>query len=134
MDELDIKILKIKEDIISKEKELKNKGKISLITSCTIELYGKTYNLNTLNKNDLSILLINLSLINKERINLNLEEIEINGYCISDWIKDIKSKIENINNINKKNELNKAKKELDNLLSVDAKRKENLDNIIKSIG
>lgn len=136
----DIKVLELKEQIRIKKAELSKIKKSSYLTNLTINIdipfSDKVWikNLNTLSEDELKSLLVYLSLFSKESELLCIWDIKVNGYVISDYISDIKSKLTELTTKQKMKQLKEMEDKLEKLLSED-KRKEleinELDNLLK---
>jgi len=91
----DDKIMLLKSQIAEKKKGLKTKKKFSPLTNCSIELDGVRLNLQVLNREGLTHLLVKLNSYLLSAVDLGLdEEYVISGYVIDQWITDIKLKLE----------------------------------------
>jgi len=91
----DDKIMLLKSQIAEKKKGLKGKKKFSPLTNCSIELDGVRLNLQVLNREGLTHLLVKLNSYLLSAVDLGLdEEYVISGYVIDQWITDIKLKLE----------------------------------------
>jgi len=91
----DDKIMLLKSQIADKKKGLKTKKKFSPLTNCSIELDGVRLNLQVLNREGLTHLLVKLNSYLLSAVDLGLdEEYVISGYIIDQWITDIKLKLE----------------------------------------
>jgi superfamily I DNA/RNA helicase len=95
-----------------------------------------TKNLNTLNEEELKSLLVYLSLFKKESDELQLWELQLHWFNLSDYISDIKSKLDEIKYKYKIKQLKEMEDKLEKLLS-DDKRKEleldSLNDLLKSM-
>jgi len=91
----DDKIMLLKSQIAEKKKGLKGKKKFSPLTNCSIELDGVRLNLQVLNREGLTHLLVKLNSYLLSAVDLGLDgEYVISGYLIDQWITDIKLKLE----------------------------------------
>ena len=124
----DERVLQLKEIIDKKKLELKSVKKFVPLTNCILDLEGQNYNLNVLQFDDLQLLLVrlNMYLISAKDLGINLE---ISGYNISEWITDIKYKIEIFEFKRKATELKGLEAKLDKLLSEEKKTEMELDEI-----
>lgn len=90
MNKNDAIILELKEKIKNKRKELGGIKGWHPRTNCSIEIEGKSYNLRTLNLNKLQFLLIILNSYKTSAQHLGLlDNFELQGFVISDWLFDI---------------------------------------------
>jgi len=91
----DDKIMLLKSQIVEKKKGLKTKKKFSPLTNCSIEIDGVRYNLHVSQKEILTNLLVKLNMYRLSAIDLELEdEFVMSGFNVSEWITDIKLKLE----------------------------------------
>ena len=124
----DERVLQLKEIIDKKKLELKGVKKFTPMTNCVLDLEEKKYNLNVLQLNDLQMLLVrlNMYLMSAKDMGINLE---ISGYNITEWITDIKCKIEIFEYKKKESELKALEAKLDKMLSDEKKTELELDEI-----
>lgn len=124
----DERVLQLKEIIDKKKLELKGAKKFTSMTNCVLDLEGQKYNLNVLQLNDLQMLLVrlNMYLISAKDLGINLE---MSGYNITEWITDIKCKIEIFEYKKKEAELRALEDKLDKMLSDEKKTELELDEI-----
>lgn len=137
MSKNDEKILILKKQIEEKKEELKNVTKFNPITNCSIELDNVRYNLNTLTKEQLILLLVKLSTYALSAIDLGIngEDFNISGYKVDEWIEDIKSKLENLNQRNEQSKLKQLESKLTKMLSEEKKTEleiEEIENLLNS--
>lgn len=124
----DERVLQLKEIIDKKQSELKGAKKFAPLTNCVLDLEGQKYNLNVLQSDELKLLLVrlNMYLMSAKDLKTNLE---ISGYNVSEWITDIKCKIEIFEYKQKEAELKALEAKLDKLLSDEKKTELELDEI-----
>lgn len=126
----DSKVLELKKQIEEKKKSVSKSKKFSPVTNCTIELDGVRINIQTLTKENIIALLIKLNSYAASAIELELlDQYVISGYNITDWIGDLKSKLEFINNKDEEQKLKLMETKLDKLLSDDKKVELELNEI-----
>lgn len=129
----DERILKLQEQIEKAEEEALKLKKASYITNCIILIDSEKYNLHVLNEEALIMLLIKINNYKLSAIDLgiDLDKVKFGAYSLSEWIEDIKTRI----NIEKNNkhlkELREAKETLNSLLSKDKKTEMKLAEIEK---
>ena len=131
----DDRILELKKKIESEREALKeSNSRFQPITSCILEFAGQKYNLNAMSANDLLLLLSLLSVI--EQANTKIaEEIQIikpatvNGYLLTEWITDIRKKLDQVLYREKKAKLDKLEKQLTDLLTDETQTKLKVDNL-----
>ena len=116
----DSKVLDLKSKIESLETNLV-KPKFNPKTNCNIVLDEIRYNLHTLSKENLILLLVKLNTytLSAKDLNISISDVKISGFSIEDWMDDIKSKISIVEFNEKEKLLTSKKKELDKLLSED---------------
>jgi hypothetical protein len=124
----DNKILLLQEQIKQKKSAI-TKKRFAPITNCTLELEENRYNLNGLQEEQLTLLLIKLNAYVMSMKQLSITKCVISGYAIEDWVSDIKSRLEVLSQRNQENELSALEKKLSSLLSSDKKTSLELDNI-----
>lgn len=139
--ENDEKIMKLREVVAKKKKELKKYKKFSPVTTCRLEFDGQNYNLHTLTLSSASYLLVKLSLIKDKQDQLKEKgiisvNITFSGYVIEDWIEDVTAIISDLEFRNKKQELRAIESKLEDLLSEDKKTEletNKLEDMLKSL-
>lgn len=124
----DDRVLQLKDIINKKKSELKNMKKFIPATNCIIELDGNKYNLNVLSYDNLQLLLIKLNMYFISAKDLEID-LQISGYPISEWMTDIKSKIEILEFKKKESDLKVLETKLDKLLSDEKKTELELNEI-----
>lgn len=135
MNKNDQKIMKLKEQIEEKKNKLEKLKRFLPVTNCSLDLEGDRYNLNVLNKKDLTITLIRLNIYLMAAEDLGLvEECILSGYNVVDWINDIKAKIDILSRKDEERNLKLMEIKLDKLLSSDAKVGLELDEIATLLG
>ena len=131
-------VLKLKEQVEFKEKELSVIKRPTFKTNNNLELYGTRYNLNVQTIDSLVYLCSNIINIfdnlnkAKELLNTTTECI-YGGYTYEDWIEDFKLHILIKDRRNKEESLNKLKARLESLVSEELKTKIALDEITKDL-
>ena len=131
-------VLKLKEQVEFKEKELSVIKRPTFKTNNNLELYGVRYNLNVQTIDSLVYLCSNVINIfdnlNKARELLNTTtECTYGGYSYEEWIEDFKLHILIKDRRNKEESLNKLKARLESLVSEELKTKIALDEITKDL-
>lgn len=134
MNKNDDRILKLKEQIEEKKKELKNNCvKFAPQTNCVLILDGKTYNLNVCNKEELTLLMIKLHTYEMSANDLDISSLVISGFNIEWWFLDIKNKLKVLEIKEETEKLKSNEKLLEQLLSEDKKTELMLDEIAKTL-
>jgi hypothetical protein len=126
----DQRILELKKQIEIKKEKLKQSERFSPITNLSIEFEGDRYNLNVLQKPDLTTLLIrlNIYLISAKDLGVETEYI-VSGYKLEDWITDIKAKMDILSRKDEERNLKALEGKLTKLLSEDKKVELELNEI-----
>lgn len=127
----DQRILQLKKQIEEKKEQLGKSTKFIPLTNCSLELEGERYNINVLQKEQLTILLLRLNMYRISAIDLGVNSVEISGYLLSEWISDIKAKIEILSRKDEERNLKALEDKLVKLLS-DGKKVELELNEIES--
>ena len=131
----DNRILELKKKIEQERATLKeSNGRFQPITSCILEFAGQKYNLNAMSANDLLLLLGMLSVM--EQVTTKVaEEMQfikpatVNGYLLTEWIVDVRKKLNQVLYREKKAKLNKLEKQLTDLLTGETQTKLKVDNL-----
>ena len=128
----DKKIMELKKQIEEKKIKLGKSQKFSPITNCSIEVDGVRSNIQVLTKDQLITLLVKL---NSYAISAKDLEIyfSVSGYDVSDWITDIKSKLDFVSRKEEENKLKIMESKLHQLLSNEKKVELEIDEIMKSL-
>ncbi|PZT57339.1 hypothetical protein [Paenibacillus silvae] len=130
----DQKILELKKQIEEKKKLVSKSKKFNPTTNCSIELDGVRTNIQTLTKEQLISLFVKLNSYATSAAELGLlDQYVISGYKISDWIVDLKSKLEFINSKDEEQKLKLMESKLDKLLSDDKKVELELNEIAEML-
>lgn len=130
MSKNDDRILELKKQIEDKRKAISEK-KIRFVpeTNCVLNMDGITINLNVCSDDALVLLLIRLNSYLMSAVDPGMPDFEISGYSVTDWIKDIKSKLEVSSLKKEETDLKKMESKLDKLLSNDKKTEIEIDEI-----
>ena len=131
----DNRILELKKKIEQERATLKeSNSRFQPITSCILEFAGQKYNLNAMSANDLLLLLGTLSVM--EQVTTKVaEEMQfikpatVNGYLLTEWITDIRKKLDQVLYREKKAKLDKLEKQLTDLLTGETQTKLKVDNL-----
>ena len=128
----DLKIMELKKQIEEKKIKLGKSQKFSPITNSSIELDGVRTNIQVLNKDQLTYLLVKLNSYAKSAKELEIDFV-ISGYHIMDWITDIKSKLDFVSRKEEENKLKVMESKLHQLLSNEKKVELEIDEIMKNL-
>ena len=131
----DNRILELKKKIEQERATLKeSNSRFQPITSCILEFAGQKYNLNAMSANDLLLLLGTLSVM--EQVTTKVaEEMQfikpatVNGYLLTEWIVDVRKKLDQVLYREKKAKLDKLEKQLTDLLTGETQTKLKVDNL-----
>ena len=134
MSKNDEKVLQLKQQIEEKKKTLSKIKKFTAITNCSINFDGAQININTLQRDGLVQLYVKLNALQLSAIDLGLlDELNISGYNISEWIEDVKNKLEALTVKQEETKLRQMEIRLTQLLSEDKKVELELEEIVKSL-
>ena len=128
----DKKIMELKKQIEGKKIKLGKSQKFSPITNCSIEVDGVRVNIQVLNKEQLTYLLVKLNSYAKSAKELEIDFV-ISGYHVVDWITDIKSKLDFVSRKEEENKLKVMESKLHQLLSNEKKVELEIDEIMKNL-
>lgn len=131
----DSKILKLKEQIKIKKEKLDKVKRFSPITNCILDLDGQKYNIQVLNRQQVINILVKLNCYKSSAEELKLlNDYEISGYKLNDWIEDLKSKLDILSMREEESKLKQMELKLDRLLSEDKKVELELSEIESLLG
>jgi len=118
----DTTILVLKKQIQEKKDALKATEKFSPVTNCSLEIDNVRYNIHVLTKDQIVPLLIELNSykISAEALGL-LNDYNISGFSLKEWIQDLQAKLMNVNRKVEEDRLRKLEEKLHNLLSNETK-------------
>lgn len=126
----DQRILTIKKQIADKKEKLSKSARFAPVTNCSIEIDGDRLNIQTLAKEQLISLMVQLNayLMSAKALGV-AEEYLVGGYSPVDWIADIQSRIEILSRKNEENQLKAMEEKLSKLLSEGKKVELEIDEI-----
>jgi len=124
----DKKIMELKKQIEEKKNKVSKSQKFAPITNCSVEVDGIRYNIQVLTKDQLITLMVKLNSYSMSAKDLEVEYI-VSGFEVSDWIQDIKSKLDYVSRKEEENKLRIMEAKLDQLLSNEKKVELELDEI-----
>lgn len=133
----DERILELKKQIEEKKKELGKQPRFSPVTTCMFNHNGNRINIHALTSiKDINAMLVyfNMYVMSAEDMEISCEDIVFDGFAVTDWIEDLKSKKTVIEYTAKKEQLTVLEKKLDKLLSDDKKTELEIDAIADLIG
>jgi hypothetical protein len=132
----DERILKLKEQIAIKREKLGRIGRPSYITNSIIHLDKEAINLNVINnKEQLIALLVRVNALLMSAKDLGVENTyEISGYLATDWIADIKTRLEVLSKKDEERALKQMEAKLESMLSEQKKVELELDEIANLLG
>jgi len=124
----DKKIMELKKQIEEKKNKVSKSQKFSPITNCSIEVDGVRHNIQVLTKEQLIALMVKLNAYAMSAKDLEVEYV-VSGFNASDWIQDIKSKLDYVSRKEEESKLRIMEAKLDQLLSNEKKVELELDEI-----
>ena len=133
----DERILKLKKQIDEKKKELGKQPRFSPVTTCMYNYQGNRINIHALTSiKDINAMLVyfNMYVMSAEDMGINCEDIVFDGFAVSEWIEDLKSKKTVLEYTAKKEQLTALEKKLDKLLSDDKKTELEIESIADLLG
>jgi transcriptional regulator of NAD metabolism len=126
----DQRILTLKKQIEEKKEKLGKSTKFVPVTNCSIELDGVRYNIQVLTKEQLIMLMVKLnSYLMSAKVLEVLDDFNISGYHVSDWISDIQAKIDVLSRKDEERKLKAMEDKLLKLLSDGKKVELEIDEI-----
>lgn len=92
-------------------------------TNCSLTLHGQHYNIQTLQKDTLYLVIGQLQAM-QDGLNKYFPDADlpVSGYPVKDWIKDLVGLVEKLTIRQRKGEIDHMKSQLNELLSEDAKK------------
>lgn len=130
MNNNDERIIKLKAQIATKRTELNTMpSRVVPITNCLLSLDDRNYNLHV-EASEFLLIKLNMYVMSARDLDIDLDNIIISGYKITDWISDIKDFLAVKKYKAEKKKLDLLEKKLDNLLSEDKRTELEIDNII----
>ncbi|MER2009187.1 MAG: hypothetical protein ABS939_17190 [Psychrobacillus sp.] len=130
----DERILALKEQIAKKKEEIGKITRFTPITNCSLELDGVRTNLNVADREKLSLLAIKLHGYIASTKALELGDLKVSGYKLSDWLTDVMAKLDILSKKDKERELAQAEAKLSKLLSDEKQVELEIDDIAKLLG
>jgi hypothetical protein len=130
----DKKIMLLKKQIEEKKATLSKSHRFEPITNCSLDIYGARYNLHVLQKEQLIVLYVQLnSYVTSAKELGYLESFIVNGFTLTDWVKDVKAKLDNVTRKEEASNLRDMETKLNELLSNDKKVSLAIDEIENSL-
>ena len=117
----DEKILKLKEQIAQKKKQLDKSKRFAPITNCSIDFDGVRSNIHALTKDQLIFLLVKLNGYFISAKALEISDFSVGGYRVEEWMSDIQLRIDILNRKDDENKLKDMEYKLDRMLSDEKK-------------
>lgn len=126
----DQKILELKKQIEEKKKKLTKSRKFTPITNCSIEFEGTRHNIQVLGKESVLSLMIRINsyIMSAKELGI-LDDYQISGYKLTDWIEDLKARYAHITQKEEEQKLKSMESKLDQLLSNEKKVELEIDEI-----
>ena len=133
----DERIIELKKQIEEKKKELGKQPRFSPVTTCLFNRAGERVNIHTLTSvKDINSMLVffNIYVMSAKDLGIDCSEVRIDGFSVTDWIEDLKSKRAVVEYTEKKEQLTLLERKLDKLLSDDKKTELEIDAIADLLG
>lgn len=129
MSKNDERIMELKAQIEKKREKLdEKKSRFNPITNCLLFLDKVTYNLNV-ESSEMLLIRLNMMAMSAKDLNIDTSKLMISGYCLDDWIEDVKANLEVQKYKKEKKDLNILEKELTALLSDDKQTELEIDRL-----
>ena len=129
----DDKIVQLKEVIAKKKKDLGDEPKFRPVTTCQLKVdlsfNTNVHTLNSIQAANNALMYLGLYELAAEKAGLSLDEVQINGFSLNDWKKDILAKKTLVEYQLKKQELSSLEEKLDGMLSEARRNALTLDEI-----
>lgn len=126
----DKRILELKKQIEIKKEKLGKVARFTPVTNCNLTLDETRMNINVLDKEQLTALLIKLNSYRLSAKDLEiLDGYSISGYHVQDWITDVKSRLDSQNRIEEEKSLKAMESKLVKMLSESKKVELEIDEI-----
>jgi hypothetical protein len=127
-------ILVLKKQIEDKKSALKTSERFTPVTNCSLELDGNRVNIQVLSKEQIINFLVRLNAYRLAAKDLDLlGDYTICGYSVDDWMKDLKSRLMNVNRTAELDKLKSLENRLHTLLSNEKKIELEIEEIASSI-
>ncbi len=134
----DEKIVQLKSIVAQKRKELGDEPKFRPITTCQFKMdlafNTNIHTLNSVQSANNALMYLGLYELAAEKAGLSVDEVQINGFSLSEWRKDIVARKSLIEYQLKKQELASLEEKLDGMLSEAMKNAVSLDQIAELLG
>lgn len=129
----DDKIVQLKEVIAKKKKDLGEEPKFRPTTTCQLKIdlsfNTNVHTLNSIQSANNALMYLGLYELAAEKAGLASEDVQINGFTIQEWKKDVLAKKALVEYHLKKQELTSLEEKLDGMLSEARKNALTLDEI-----
>lgn len=112
----DKKILELKNQIKEKREKLNSIGRFNPVTNCILDLDGVKHNIQVLKKDQLVLYACKLQNYKRSAKELGYE-LNIGGFVIDDWLKDIVARIDILSVKEEETKLKAMEDKLSTLLS-----------------
>jgi hypothetical protein len=124
----DERILQLRAQIEEKKAKLGRSKHFNPVTNCLIDFEGKQLNIRVLPKDQLIALMVKINALYMSAKALGVEDqYAISGYAPSEWIADIKAKLDMLNRQEEERALSVMEEKLSTLLSEDKRVELELD-------
>lgn len=112
----DDKILLLQKQIEEKKAKIEGSKRFVPVTNCVLKFREQAYNLNVLQREGLTLLLVELHVLNDKALEMELDLV-LSGYNIQDWIQDVASKLSVLDVREEMSKLKQMEQKLSELLS-----------------
>ena len=126
-------ILGLKKQIEDKKKALKSVEGFKPATNCSLIIEGERLNLHINNTDSLTMALVKLNALRMSALDLGIADFEYQGYKLSDWVNDIRSRLLIMNKLKEEARLKALEAKVTELLSLDKKTELLLDDLAGQI-
>lgn len=125
----DERIMKLKETIESKRKELASKPtRFNPVTNCLLVLDRDTYNLHV-DSSKLLLMKLNSMRLSAKDLEIDTSTLLISGFSLDDWITDVKNYLEVETYKKEKKKLDSLEEQLTSLLSNEKQTELQIDSL-----
>lgn len=129
--ERDNYVLRLIENIKTKEKDLGEKPTFSPKTTCIFTFNNNKINIHTLDIGNVNFYLVYFNSLYLSATNLNIDPMTViyEGFSIDNWMYDLHQRASMLEWTQKSNQCTELKSQLDKLLSEDKQKELQLNNI-----
>lgn len=127
----DERILLLKKQIETKKEKLGKSTRFAPVTNCNLEILDVRYNINTLDEEKLTSLLIylNSQLMSAKVLGVDIEKFLVSGYTLTDWYTDVETRLDILSRTKEEKSLKLMEDKLVKMLSDGKKTELEIDEI-----